>query len=85
MPSTRKSALQSEVRQHVAPGSALYTDALKSYEGLAPDYTHEVIDHADDYVRGKVHTNGLENFWSLLKHRRVADDATRSASPARSV
>jgi transposase-like protein len=51
----------------VAHGTAVYTDALKSYEGLAPDYAHEVIDHAEAYVRGKVHTNGLENFWSLLK------------------
>ena len=63
----RKGELHAEVRQHVAPGSALYTDALKSYEGLGPDYLHEVIDHAESYVRGKVHTNGLENFWSLLK------------------
>jgi hypothetical protein len=50
------------------PGSSLYTDALKSYDGLAADSAHEVIDHAETYVRGKVHTNGLENFWSLVKH-----------------
>jgi hypothetical protein len=64
---TRKSILHAGVREHVAPGANLYTDALKSYERLAPDYTHEVIDHAESYVRGNVHTNGLENFWSLLK------------------
>jgi transposase-like protein len=67
VPNTRKRTLAPEVRQHVEPGASLYTDALKSYEGLAPDYTHEVIDHAEAYVRGNVHTNGLENFWSLLK------------------
>jgi hypothetical protein len=63
----RKSALQAEVREHVAVGSALYSDALKSYDGLAQEYAHQVIDHAEKYVDGKVHTNSLENFWSLLK------------------
>src|SRR5882762_9882288 len=63
---TKKKTLQSEVREHVLAGSALFTDALKSYEGL-DEFQHEVIDHAVEYVRGEEHTNGLENFWSLLK------------------
>jgi len=63
---TRKKTLQAEIREHVLAGSALFTDALKSYEGLS-EFQHEVIDHAVEYVRGEVHTNGLENFWSLLK------------------
>jgi len=67
VPSRRKKALQNEVKRHVEAGSALYTDALLSYEGLASDYAHQVIDHAVQYVDGRVHTNGLENFWSLLK------------------
>ena len=67
IPNRKKKALQAEVRKHVEAGSALYTDALLSYEGLAGDYAHQVIDHAVAYVDGKVHTNGLENFWSLLK------------------
>lgn len=62
----RKKALQAEVREHVQAGSAIYTDALKSYEGL-DEFKHEVVDHAVEYVRGNVHTNGCENFWSLLK------------------
>ena len=62
----RKKALQAEVRQHVQAGSALYTDALKSYDGLT-EFEHGVIDHAEKYVDGQIHTNGLENFWSLLK------------------
>ena len=62
----RKKSLQQLVRDNVEPGSNLYTDALKSYEGLT-EFQHEVIDHAQAYVRGNVHTNGLENFWSLLK------------------
>lgn len=48
-------------------GSALYTDALKSYEGLAGEYVHQVVDHAVEFVRENVHTNGTENFWSLFK------------------
>jgi transposase-like protein len=63
---TKKKTLQSEIREHVLAGSAVFTDALKSYEGL-DEFQHEVIDHAVEYVRGEVHTNGLENFWSLLK------------------
>ena len=64
---TRKAELQGQVRQYVLKGAEVHTDALKSYEGLADEYTHNVIDHAVEYVRGNVHTNGLENFWSLLK------------------
>ncbi len=63
----KKSTLQAKVREHVKPGSEIFTDALRSYEGLSPEYAHEAVDHAECYVRGKVHTNGLENFWSLLK------------------
>ena len=67
IPNVRKKAVQQEVKSHVAAGSALYTDALLSYYGLARDYAHKMIDHAERYVDGRVHTNGLENFWSLLK------------------
>jgi len=63
----KKRALQTEVRKHVEAGSALYSDELKSYEGLADEYAHQVINHAVAYVDGKIHTNGMENFWSLLK------------------
>jgi len=62
----RKHHLQSIVRENVEPKSVLYTDALKSYDGL-DEYAHKVIDHAEAYVDGAVHTNRLENFWSLLK------------------
>lgn len=63
---TRRKTLQKELRQHVLAGSAIFTDSLKSYEGL-DEFQHAVIDHAVAYVDGEVHTNGLENFWSLLK------------------
>jgi transposase-like protein len=63
----RRGHIQPEVRKHVEAGTALYTDALMSYDGLGSDYVHNVIDHAEAYVEGNVHTNGCENFWSLLK------------------
>jgi transposase-like protein len=67
IPNRRKKALQAKVRQHVTVGSILFTDSLPSYNDLESDYVHCVIDHAVAYVDGKVHTNGLENYWSLLK------------------
>jgi transposase-like protein len=67
VPNVRTATLQTEIRENVEPGSRLYTDARASYRGLGSEYTHEVIDHAVGYVRGVVHTNGIENFWSLLK------------------
>jgi len=66
VPNRKKKALQSEIREHVLAGSAIFTDSLKSYEGL-DEFQHEVIDHAVAYVNGECHTNGCENFWSLLK------------------
>ena len=64
----KKHALQTQIRTHVKAGSAIYTDALMSYQGLKEQgFEHQVIDHAEKYVDGQVHTNGLENFWSLLK------------------
>jgi transposase-like protein len=64
----RKHQLEDVVTDNVEAGSALYTDSLRSYDRMAArGYIHKVIDHAETYVEGQVHTNGLENFWSLLK------------------
>jgi transposase-like protein len=62
----RKADLQKLIRDNVEIGSAVYSDALKSYDGLN-EFEHQVIDHAVAYVDGNVHTNNCENFWSLLK------------------
>jgi len=62
----RKHHIHTEIRENVKAGAELNTDALRSYDGL-DEYTHKVIDHAEAYVDGAVHTNRLENFWSLLK------------------
>ena len=59
--------LQGVVREYVEGGSYIYSDAWRSYNGLSADYVHQVIDHAEKYVDGEVHTNTIENFWSLLK------------------
>ncbi len=67
VPNVRKRTLREEVDQHVERGSEVFTDALASYNALKDDYIHQVIDHAEAYAKGKVHTYGLENFWSLLK------------------
>ena len=64
---TKRNTLQPVVREHVAKGSLVFTDALASYTGLSTEYVHSVIDHAECYVKGNIHTNGLENFWSLFK------------------
>lgn len=64
---TRRKTLQPHVRANVEKGSHVYSDALPSYEGLEDEYVHEAVDHAECYVKGRVHTNGLENFWSLFK------------------
>jgi transposase-like protein len=63
----KKAGMQKLVTDRVTVGSEIETDSLKSYVGLHEMYVHNVIDHAETYVEGHVHTNGLENFWSLLK------------------
>jgi transposase-like protein len=64
----KRHQLEQTIMEHVEPGSAIYTDSLKSYDKMGDHgYVHQVIDHAECYADGVVHTNGLENFWSLLK------------------
>ena len=59
--------MHKEIKENVHAGAALFTDELGGYQGLAPEYKHEIVDHATRYVDGRIHTNGLENFWALLK------------------
>ena len=63
----RKGELTSIVQKNVRKGSEVMTDELLSYDGLNSEYAHKVINHAEQYVDGNVHTNRMENFWSLLK------------------
>jgi transposase-like protein len=67
VPNQKRKTLHSIIRENVEPGSSVYTDSLPSYDGLDADFAHAVIDHAVRYVDGRVHTNCMENFWSVLK------------------
>jgi transposase-like protein len=67
VPDIASKTLQGHVRRHVKGGASVYTDNYSSYIGLGHAYDHRTVDHAECYVDGQVHTNGLENFWSLLK------------------
>lgn len=64
---TRRSELLPVIKENVERGSQLYTDALGAYTSFGDMFRHDFIDHAQTYVRDNVHTNGLENYWSLLK------------------
>lgn len=62
-----RKTLHKEIQEKVKKGAFLFTDSFKSYRGLNKEYIHRFVDHTQQYVRGSVHTNGLENYWSLLK------------------
>ena len=62
-----KETLHGHIRECIEAGTALYTDEWGPYTGLGEDFVHQIINHAEKYVDGRVHTNGMENFWSLLK------------------
>jgi transposase-like protein len=61
--------LHALVKDHIEAGATLHTDDFYGYWGLYKDYIHEIVNHAETYVSGKVHTNGIENFWSLVKRQ----------------
>jgi transposase-like protein len=67
VPDIKRETLQDEILKNVKYGSPVYTDYAVRYDKLSRRYIHEVVNHAETYVRGQVHTNGIENFWSLLK------------------
>src|ERR1039458_5511246 len=67
VPTAKRKTLLGHIHNNVEHGSAVYTDSLPSYDRLHSHYAHEAINHAVCYVKDNVHTNGLENFWSLLK------------------
>jgi len=64
---TKRKTLEKQVKANCEKGSFVYTDGLKSYNNLANDFIHGVIDHAEKYVEGHIHVNGIESFWGLLK------------------
>jgi len=66
VPNVNRETLQNEILDHVEKWSKLYTDGWQGYDGL-DSYVHKVVNHIQEYVRGDVHTQGIENFWSLLR------------------
>jgi transposase-like protein len=68
MPNVRAYHIRTNVIENVEKGSTVYTDSLRSYRNLPVDgFVHDFLDRTEEYVNGQVHTNGMENFWSLLK------------------
>ncbi|MGA2371621.1 MAG: IS1595 family transposase [Candidatus Korobacteraceae bacterium] len=67
VPNVKRETLQNEVLREVEQGSKVYTDEWIGYKSLHEQFVHDVVNHVESYVNGQVHTNGIENFWSLLK------------------
>ncbi len=63
----KRDTLRAAIPNHVEHGSKVYSDSAIPYTALSEKYAHEIVNHAVAYVSGRVHTNGLENFRSLLK------------------
>jgi hypothetical protein len=67
VPNVRRETLQNEILKNIEKGARIYSDEAVAYDSLKAHYIHETVTHVDQYVRGQVHTNCLENFWSLMK------------------
>jgi transposase-like protein len=68
IPNVKREVLQAEILEAIEKGSTIYTDRWTGYDRLKQmEYVHETVTHLEEYVRGQVHTQGIENFWSLLK------------------
>ena len=60
-------SMQGLIRDEVEEGATVYTDSHPAYVSLKHAFNHRTVDHAVQYVDGNVHTNAIENFWTLLK------------------
>jgi transposase-like protein len=67
LPDRKRETLHAHIGALVEPGSTLYSDEYSGYTGLEADYAHKTVNHAVEYVSGRVYTNGIENFWALFK------------------
>jgi len=68
IPDVKRQTLQEQILKHVKGGATIYTDDFSAYKfALADRFAHDVVNHVEGYVKGRVHTQGIENFWSLLK------------------
>jgi transposase-like protein len=68
IPEVKREVLMDSILNNIEKGSTIYSDGLTEYQSLkTQSFVHETVNHLYEYVRGEVHTNGIENFWSLLK------------------
>jgi transposase-like protein len=68
IPTVRRDVLMDAILRNIEKGSTVYTDGLGAYDSLLlSGFMHQFVNHTTEYVRGEVHTNGIENFWALLK------------------
>jgi len=68
VPNTKRETLQTEILQNIVKVGTVYTDGWVGYDNLAHQkYIHETVNHVNEYVRGNIHTQGIENFWACLK------------------
>jgi hypothetical protein len=69
IPAARREVLQGEILKHVGFNAHVFTDGHPGYDGIDKykNFTHRTVNHINEYVNGRVHTQGIENFWSLLK------------------
>lgn len=67
IPQINREVLQNEILNEIEHGSKIYTDEARFYRSIPKEYIHDFVNHAEKYVKGEVHTNSLENYWSLLK------------------
>jgi transposase-like protein len=63
----KRETLQNEILNNIHHGATVYSDQAVAYDKLKENYIHETVNHVTAYVEGNVHTNCLENFWSLMK------------------
>jgi transposase-like protein len=68
IPEVKREVLMEAILKNIEKGSTVYSDGLRDYQPLRNmEFVHETVNHVNEYVRGQVHTQGIENFWSLLK------------------
>jgi len=68
IPEVKRELLMEAILSNIEKNSTIYSDGLTEYKGLKNmGFVHDAVNHLEEYVRGEVHTNGIENFWSLLK------------------
>ncbi len=67
LPDVKRETLQKLILDNVTPFAKVYTDEAGAYDLLHKRFVHKIVNHMQEYVKDQVHTQGLDNYWSLLK------------------